>query len=141
MFIDFRGEGKNRKRRKIDVLEDRSMQSTPGKILKTEEVEVASYQTSLVVQTYTFNFQMYHAVPLGGYFSILLSLKEKNGVSITNAQDVETNCIREMPDGSLLGTNASFARPIQQRRCLKSGCSHQSATQRSRLRREKGNGC
>ena len=44
LFVDFR-EGKLRE---VDVFEDNSIQSTSGDIIKTEEVKVASDQTSLV---------------------------------------------------------------------------------------------
>ena len=89
--------------REVDVFEDETIQSTAGVITKVSDVTVSSDTTSLMGQTYKFTFQMQHRVPLGGFFSIFLSLDEKNGVSISNAQDVRSNCQRIMPDGSLIG--------------------------------------
>ena len=66
------------------MFEDDTIQSTSGKITKIKEVTTTGDLTSMMGQTYKFSFKMYHSVPLGGFFSILLSLDEKNGVSITN---------------------------------------------------------
>lgn len=46
-------------------------------------------------------------MPVGGYFSILLSADSKNGVAITNAIIVKQNCFRVTTDGQEQGLDCA----------------------------------
>ena len=75
-----------------------TLKTHSGAITKLSDVEVSSKVTSATDQTYTFHYKVTHAVPLGGYFSILLSADHGNeatgvnGVRISNAETVKRNC-------------------------------------------------
>ena len=79
--------------RKIDVLDLDTLTSRSGKLTKIGSgATVSSAKTSLTNQEYTFNFKTTHEVPVGGYFSIILSKNLTFGVSITNKVVLEDNC-------------------------------------------------
>lgn len=48
--------------------------------------------TSLTDRTYFFHYKLTHKVPLGGFFSFLLSEDEANGVKISNKDQFGNNC-------------------------------------------------
>ena len=65
------------------------MTTTPGNINKLAEVTTTSTITNDINVLYTFNFNMDHGIPVGGYFSIILSNDSYgNGATITNSQTV-----------------------------------------------------
>ena len=78
--------------RPIDILDINSLKSESGAIKKVAEVDVGTDVTSLTDQEYTFSFKVDHAVPLGGYFSILLSEDVANGVTVSDPVTVKNNC-------------------------------------------------
>lgn len=59
--------------RPIDQLDVEGLRSRSGEITKIKEVESSSQVTGAFEQEYTFEFSTQHGVPLGGYFSIILS--------------------------------------------------------------------
>lgn len=75
--------------RPIDLFEYKDLKTVSGAIFKLSEVVVDSNTTSLIDQTYIFNFKLTHSVPVGGFFSILLSEDEANGVKISNPEKEE----------------------------------------------------
>ena len=80
--------------RQIDIIDFEDLSTRSGAITKVDDVEVGSSITSAINQTYTFSFKADHSVPLNGFFSILLSEDEANGVKITNPYVVSSNCYK-----------------------------------------------
>lgn len=78
--------------RAIDILDFVGLYTVSGAIYKVSEVSVGTDVTSLTDQVYTFHFRITHSVPIGGYFSILLSQDEANGVTVTDPNTVANNC-------------------------------------------------
>jgi hypothetical protein len=78
--------------RAIDILDFTGLSTKSGAIYKVSDVSVGTDVTSLTDQEYTFHFRITHSVPIGGYFSILLSQDEANGVTVTDANTVANNC-------------------------------------------------
>ena len=79
--------------RQIDILDLDTLASRSGKLTKVGSgATVSSAKTSLTGQEYTFNFKMTHEVPVGGFFSILLSKNLSYGVSFSDKNVVEENC-------------------------------------------------
>jgi hypothetical protein len=78
--------------RPIDILDLNTLRTESGAIKKVDEVNVGTDVTSLTDQEYTFSFKVDHAVPMGGYFSILLSEDVANGVTVTDPVTVKNNC-------------------------------------------------
>ena len=83
--------------RPIDLFEYDDIKTVSGAIYKLSEVEVETNTTSLIDQTYIFHFRLTHSVPVGGYFSFLLSEDEANGVKISNPQNEEQTCFLMVP--------------------------------------------
>jgi hypothetical protein len=78
--------------RPIDILDLNTLRTESGAIKKVAEVNVGTDVTSLTDQEYTFSFKVDHAVPTGGYFSILLSEDVANGVTVSDPVTVKNNC-------------------------------------------------
>ena len=77
------------------------MESEPGEIKKLSEVVVGTETTSLTDQTYVFDFQVMHKVPMGGFISILLSADGRNGVGLANPDNMQGNCFYISDQGNI----------------------------------------
>ena len=78
--------------RAIDQINFDNLVTRSGALTKLQDVQVTSTMTGRTDQTYTFNFQAQHKVPLNGFFSIIISETASKGVMITDAETVEKNC-------------------------------------------------
>jgi len=77
------------------------LSTTPGNVKKIADVTTTSITTNDINALYTFNFKIDHSVPIGGYFSIILSNDTYgNGASITNPQTIQNECYMITSKGS-----------------------------------------
>ena len=113
--------------RQIDILDLDTLTSKSGKITKVGTgASVSSAKTSLTNQEYTFNFKMTHVVPVGGYFSILLSKNLTFGVSISNKIVLENNCFLIEEDGQEKGLKCTSGRTEEGRAFVNISCTENS---------------
>jgi hypothetical protein len=80
--------------RPIDMLEFKDLETVSGSITKLADVVSENNFTSSNDQTYIFHYKLQHAVPIGGYFRIMMSEDLINGASISNKVMVAQNCFR-----------------------------------------------
>lgn len=74
------------------MLEYTGLSTTSGEIIKLSDVVAESNSTSAEDQTYIFNFKLDHAVPLQGFFRIMMSTDLVNGAQISNPISVKQSC-------------------------------------------------
>lgn len=65
-----------------------NLTTTSGDITKVSDVITTSTKTNDIYVLYTFSFKINHNVPVGGYFSIILTNDSYNGATITDALTV-----------------------------------------------------
>lgn len=82
----------NNETRAIDMFEATDFVSQSGNVYKLAEVLPESTETSKTSQTYFFEFQFSHIVPVGGFFRILLDDYKNNQVKITDPKSFNQNC-------------------------------------------------
>jgi len=81
--------------RPIDVIDFNDLKTESGAIEKVAGsfgVKASKDVTGLPDQTYFFQYQLKHRVPVNGYFSFLLSEDEANGVKVSDNSLVENSC-------------------------------------------------
>lgn len=83
---------KNNETRAIDMFEATDFFSESGPVLKLAEVLAESTETSKTKQTYFFEFQLSHIVPVGGFFRIQMDDYKNNQVKITDPAQFNQNC-------------------------------------------------
>ena len=79
----------------IDVYEQSNITSIAGDVKKEAEVTTSSKLASAGSVSYTFEFKLYHSLPVGGFFRIDMSTDSgsNDGVTMPDPAQVTEKCI------------------------------------------------